>query len=180
MEKAAHAISQGKKPAGRAAQLLWTSAATPPEFSGRPVDDWRRARDLLTGNTHLAEIQNKARLLRLLKATDSLAWALTDSWDGEHAYPAAVDAVRRALAADALDVGRPNDAPVHVMTMHKSKGKEYDGVVIVEDRHGMPLIADDGDMKQEASDRRLVRVAITRARHLVVIMRPPGRRPLIG
>lgn len=79
-----------------------------------------------------------------------------------------------ALAAEAVDSQQPGDAPVHLMTMHKSKGKEFDAVVIVEGRHDMPLLdADPGSKRQEA-DRRLLRVAITRARHLVVLVRPVG------
>ena len=179
MERAAAAISQGKNPVAKAAKLLWAASETPPDYAGRPVEDWQRARALLTGTGHLDEIRGKARLLRLLKATDSLAWALQESWDGSAGYSVAVEAVRQALTADALDGGRPNDALVHVMTLHKSKGKEYDGVIIVEDRHGMPLINNTGDAKQESSDRRLMRVGITRARHLVIVLRPPLVRPLI-
>jgi DNA helicase-2/ATP-dependent DNA helicase PcrA len=58
------------------------------------------------------------------------------------------------------------------MTMHKSKGKEFDAVVIVEGRHDMPLLDPVQGSKTQQADRRLLRVAITRARHLVVILRP--------
>lgn len=63
------------------------------------------------------------------------------------------------------------------MTMHKSKGKEFDAVVIVEGRHDMPLLHPDSGAKEQA-DRRLLRVAITRARHLVLILRPNTALPL--
>jgi DNA helicase-2/ATP-dependent DNA helicase PcrA len=47
-----------------------------------------------------------ARLIRLLHATDALAWGLTDTWDGEASYPGAADTVRRILA-DELVYGHP-------------------------------------------------------------------------
>jgi DNA helicase-2/ATP-dependent DNA helicase PcrA len=64
------------------------------------------------------------------------------------------------------------------MTIHKSKGKEFDAVVIVEGRHDMPLLSSDPGSKEQEADRRLLRVAITRARHLVVFIRPSGALPL--
>jgi len=62
------------------------------------------------------------------------------------------------------------------MTMHKSKGKVFDAVVIAEKPHA-PLIAVGGG---EPESRRLLRVAITRARHRVVITRPRGAPSLFG
>ncbi|MCK0090606.1 ATP-binding domain-containing protein [Rhodococcus sp. HNM0563] len=61
-----------------------------------------------------------------------------------------------------------------LMTMDQSKGNEYDAVVIVEPRHGLPLLDPDPASKTKEADRRLLRVAITRARHLVVLVRPIG------
>lgn len=174
IERAITAITEGKNPASKTAKLLLAAAEVTPPFIGRSVTDWQVARTALQGSAELEEVAHKVRLIRLLKATDAVAWALSDTWDGTSGYPGAVEAVRTALATEAVDVQQPDDAPVHVMTMHKSKGKEFDAVVIVEGRHDMPLLDADPGSKMQEADRRLLRVAITRARHLVVLIRPSG------
>lgn len=174
IERAITAIREGKNVASKTARVLQEAAKVPPPLSGRSVTDWQVARGALKGSAELEEIGTKVRLIRLLNATDAVAWALSDTWNGASGYTGAVDAVRVALATEAVDVQQPNDAPVHLMTMHKSKGKEYDAVVIVEGRHDMPLLHAEAGTKTQEADRRLLRVAITRARHLVVFIRPNG------
>jgi len=67
---------------------------------------------------------------------------------------------------------------VSLMTLHKSKGKEFDGVVMIEGMYSSPFL-----LKREAPDfapsRRLLRVGITRARSFVLLVRPRTARPLI-
>ena len=76
--------------------------------------------------------------------------------------------------------GRPREpAPTTLMNMHKSKGKEFDGVIIVEGSHGRGSIL---DLRRSSEDilrqRRVLRVAITRARHRVILIRPADAHPL--
>jgi DNA helicase-2/ATP-dependent DNA helicase PcrA len=66
-----------------------------------------------------------------------------------------------------------------LMTLHKSKGKEFDGVVIVEGFSGGALLRPDEAPHYEPS-RRVLRVGITRARQLVVLVRPQRAQPLVG
>ena len=120
-----------------------------------------------------------ARLIRLLHATDAMAWGLTEIWDGEASYPGAADTVRRILA-DELVYGRPAEPHrVSVMNMHKSKGKEFDAVILVEGQYRDRLLDRDWDDRRISRQRRLLRVAITRARHVVVFVRPTGAVPLV-
>jgi DNA helicase-2/ATP-dependent DNA helicase PcrA len=65
------------------------------------------------------------------------------------------------------------------MNFHKSKGKEFDGVVIVERRYKGKLLNDD-EAPRYTESRRVLRVAITRARKRVTILRPVGALPLVG
>ena len=62
------------------------------------------------------------------------------------------------------------------MTMHKSKGKEFDGVVLVEGQFRGPFF-DSREKWPNPASRRLLRVGITRARHRVAIVRPNGALP---
>ena len=174
-----HEGSRGRKsPASKTAKVLLEAAKVPPPLTGRSVTDWHIARAALRGSAELDELAAKARLVRLLNATGAVAWALSGTWNRATGYTGSVDAVRAALAAEAVNVQQPDEAPVHVMTMHKSKGKEFDAVVIVEGRHDMPLLDPLPESKAQEADRRLLRVAITRARHLVTMIRPTTALPL--
>lgn len=170
LERAATAVRAGRAPAAKTAKVLLERFDVSTDFTGQPVRDWQAARARLTGSAELGEIFRQARLLRLLKATDALAWALLGAWDGANGYRAAADVVRIALADEAVNVARYDPPLVSVMTMHKSKGKEFDGVLIVEGRHQGQFLSE--DPKQHDADRRLLRVAITRARHMVGFIRP--------
>lgn len=178
LERAIAAITDDKAPASKTAKTLLELATVPPPLTGRPVTDWEVARGALKGSEELREVAKKVRLVRLLNATGAVAWALSDTWNGSTGYPGAVNAVRAALALEAVDVQQPDDAPVHVMTMHKSKGKEFDAVIIVEGQHDMPLLDPVPGSKTQEADRRLLRVAMTRGRHLVILIRPNTAIPL--
>jgi DNA helicase-2/ATP-dependent DNA helicase PcrA len=58
---------------------------------------------------------------------------------------------------------------INVMTMHKSKGKEFDGVIILHLGHISPLCPD-REPAPHTKSRKLLRVAITRARHQVLLL----------
>ena len=60
-------------------------------------------------------------------------------------------------------------AGINVMTMHKSKGKEFDGVVILHLGRISP-ICPDREPPPQTKSRKLLRVGITRARHEVLML----------
>jgi DNA helicase-2/ATP-dependent DNA helicase PcrA len=63
-----------------------------------------------------------------------------------------------------------------VMNIHKSKGKEFDGVILVEEAFKSFFFDDRNEKAPFPQSRRLLRVAITRAR--VAIVRPMNSAPL--
>jgi hypothetical protein len=69
-------------------------------LTGQPVADWQIARGVVRGSAELDELFKQVRLLRLFQATDALALALTEAWNGTNAYTDAAAAVRRVLASD--------------------------------------------------------------------------------
>ena len=65
------------------------------------------------------------------------------------------------------------------MNLHKSKSKEFDAVVIVEGQYRARLMDLAWDATRSTQTRRVLRVAITRARHRVIIVRPTNAVPLL-
>ncbi|WP_433530318.1 UvrD-helicase domain-containing protein [Micromonospora sp. CA-263727] len=180
IERAISAFHRGAKVLSKTGKVIITAVDDGVQLNGDPVSDWQIARARLHGSTELEEIFARARLLRLFKATDALAWALMDAWNGRDAYTDAAQAVRQVLAAEALEAAQAEPVAVSLMNMHKSKGKEFDGVIIVEDQYAAPLLDPAWDQSRSQAARRVLRVAITRARHVVIFVRPAGATPLTG
>lgn len=171
IDRAIAALTASKPPQLKTVRALHAGQAVPLGYTGRPVADWQRARARLTGATELAELHRQVRSLRLLRATDALAWALTESWDGT-SYRSAAQIVRQVLNQEVLESARQEPARISLMSMHRSKGKEFDGVLIAEGSHFGRLLDASWDVDRTSANRRLLRVALTRARHQVVLVRP--------
>lgn len=150
------------------------------ELVGDPASDWVRARSVLDGPADLKDVFQSARAVRLFRATDEIGGRLKAQWDRSGTYGHATQVVRRALEASMVGGDRREPRGCVVMTMHKSKGKEFDGVVLVEDQFKAPFFNDrDGkDKPLYPAARRLLMVGMTRARQRVVIVRPRGAVPL--
>ncbi|QFZ24525.1 ATP-dependent helicase [Saccharothrix syringae] len=177
--RAIEALTTGRRPASKTAKAMIQAYDEEIQLTGNPVTDWQLARARLQGSPQLAEIFGKARLLRLLHASDSLAWGLRDAWNGEGAYPGAADVVRSILAEELVTGPAVEPHPVTLMNLHKSKGKEFDGVVIVDELHNAKLLDTSWPASRIIRQRRVIRVAITRARHRVMFVRPKDAAPLV-
>ncbi|MFE9927313.1 hypothetical protein ACFYQA_39145 [Streptomyces sp. NPDC005774] len=138
------------------------------------MGDWQTARALLTGAGELDELFTQVRMLRLLKATDLLAWVLVEAW-GATSYADASSAIRRALGNESLVMSRQESMRVSLMSMHRSKGKEFG--VVVEGTYSSKLLDAGWGAKRMGEARRLLRGAVTRAHHGVVFVRPVGALP---
>ncbi|MER7195592.1 UvrD-helicase domain-containing protein [Streptomyces flaveolus] len=179
MERAVVALTNDKPLRGKTAPAIVAAFDAGLKLIGQPVADWQEARALLHGSKELDELFKQVRMLRLLHATDQLALTLAQAWDGETAYTDAATAIRRALAQAQLTTSEQSASPVALMNMHRSKGKEFDGVIIVEGAFHSRLLEPDWDAERTRNNRRLLRVAITRARHMVVFVRPEDALRLV-
>ena len=103
-----------------------------------------------------------------------------DAWDGQNAYTDAAQAVRRVLANETLEASQAEPVAVSLMNMHKSKGKEFDAVIIAEGQYSAPLLDPTWNATRSQAARRLLRVAITRARHGVILVRSAECARLTG
>lgn len=147
-------------------------------FSGDAEQDWLAVRGLLGSSEveHLSRIAADAKYLRLLHKGSSLRMALSDIWKARGHYQGAVEAVRNALVQEHFATALKEWRGVHLMTIHKAKGKEFDEVVIYEGRHAGRIVATNADSGREAQARLALRVAVTRAIKRATIVTPSGAR----
>jgi DNA helicase-2/ATP-dependent DNA helicase PcrA len=178
-EKAAKAVSDGKAPATNAAKALVEAREKSVPFFGEPTQDWLSARDVLAKTSGLDDIFAEARMMRLFRARDEVGGTLAASWLGTGGYAGAQRAVELALDRQVLMSADREPSGCVLMSIHKSKGKEFDGVILVEGAHASPFL-DSREKPPHPASRRLLRVGITRARVLVRLVRPHDAVPLVG
>lgn len=180
LERAITAFEADGNVRSKAAKILIEAFDAGMTLSGNPVADWQTARRCLAGSAELTDVFSQVRRLRLFKATDALAWALTDAWDGRSYYREASAVVRRVLTNESLTASLREPVAVSLMSMHRSKGKEFDGVIIAEGPFRGRLLDPNWGPDRIKANRRLLRVAMTRARHAVVFVRPDYAMPLVS
>lgn len=171
-------IGEGKEPRSNATKGLLALARIGLEFSGEPESDWRLARNSLSAIKGLEEVAVSARMVRSIGASEEIGRALARAWRDNLSYPNAIGLVvapleQRTIWADDVE---PNG--LTLMTLHKSKGKEFDGVILVERTYSSKFFMPPTDHEEpQSASRRLIRVGLTRARHIAVVLRPTEYLP---
>lgn len=147
-------------------------------FSGDPVADWVLVRNLLSSSQvdAIRQVGIDAQYLRLLRKGALLNSGLSTLWRSRANYVGAANLVRNALTQEHFTATASSMKGIHVMTMHKSKAKEFSEVIIYEGLHaGKIAITDKGQGVLDQS-RLALRVAITRAVTRTTILTPAGQR----
>ncbi len=178
-DQATAKVANGEEPRIKAAKALVAAHAAGIELLGEPVADWKAARRLLQDIPALKELFREVRLVRLFRATDALASGLGERWLASSNYAGAGDLVRRILEQERLIAAERDSRGCVLMNMHKAKGKEFDGVVLVEGAFKSGFFDERTEQPPFERSRRLLRVGLTRARTLVTIVRPQKARPLV-
>ncbi len=141
-------------------------------LSGNPGQDWLTVRRQFeaSGTT---ELQWVARLVIYLMGFNRgrrISDALAETWQRQGRYEGARALIEAAITEDQI-VGSDGDLTgINVMTMHKSKGKEFDGVIILHLGNSMSPLSPDNEPAPHLKSRRLLRVGITRAKHHVLML----------
>jgi DNA helicase-2/ATP-dependent DNA helicase PcrA len=141
-------------------------------LSGNPGHDWLEVRRLfdVSGTT---ELQWVARLVIYLMGFNRgrrISDALAEAWQRQGRYVGARALIEAAITEDQI-IGSDGDLTgINVMTMHKSKGKEFDGVIILHLGNSMSPLSPDNEAPPHLKSRRLLRVGITRAKHHVLML----------
>ncbi len=139
-------------------------------FVGSPTEDWLAVRRVLE-SADAAELKHTgehARYLRLLRRGSAIEERLGDLWKEWGDYVGAEAALDEAIVQDQLMDNHREVFSISVMTMHQLKGREYDAVLLVEDRHRTFRGKDNEPPFMET--RRLLQVSLTRARHFAYIL----------
>ncbi|SDG10367.1 UvrD-helicase domain-containing protein [Mucilaginibacter gossypii] len=143
------------------------------EYSGTPQTDWLKVRKLLEHctNSVLKDIFEDSKYLRLLNKGALLGERLAEAWRQNQHYANAKNAIKDALLQEHFSLSNRSYNGIFVMTLHKSKGKEFDEVIIWEDKYHsiVPYKPTPGAIEQS---RYLLRVGVTRARNLTTICTP--------
>ena len=176
--EAAVAVSTGGKLKTKKAKEVVAAVEVGVSLVGDPVADWRAASRVLGQTPALVEIQRQVWLVRLFRATDALGQGLAESWVATGGYAGATALVKKVLDQERLISAELEPHGLLVMNIHKSKGKEFDGVILVEGAFKSFFFDDRNEKAPFPQSRRLLRVAITRARTRVAIVRPMSSAPL--
>ena len=139
-------------------------------FGGSPIEDWltvRRALEVSNAN-ELKRVADHARYLRLLRRGSAIEGQLAELWKKQGDYTGAEAALNEAILHEQLVDNHREAFKISVMTMHQLKGREYDAVLLVEDRHR--TFRGKGDQFPFMETRRLLQVSLTRARHFALIL----------
>ena len=115
---------------------------------------------------------NPRKYLRLLHKGSTLRSNLGNLWRNNGSYSGAVDVVKNALLQEHFSLSLRVQKGIHVMTIHKAKGKEFDEVIIYEGLYKGRIVYDVNDKKKVDQARLNLRVAVTRARSRTTILTP--------
>lgn len=162
-------IKGGGKCAPALQQVIESIHADP--LAGNPGQDWLKVRRKFE-ESDAAELKKVAQLVVYLMAFNRgrrISDALAEVWLTRGTYFNARQIVESVVSEDQITGGNADLRGINVMTMHKSKGKEFDGIIILHLGNISPY-SPDAEAAPYQRSRRLLRVAITRAKHHALLL----------
>lgn len=146
------------------------------KLEGIPEKDWIMVRQLFENSESPAikAIFEDARFIKLLHKGALLSEKLSLAWRNHGSYQMAASHVDDALTQEHFSMSTRQWKGIYIMNIHKSKGKEFDEVIIWEELYKpivFPNSIDQGKL--------LLRVAITRARSFVTFLTPASQPCLL-
>ncbi len=148
-------------------------------FTGDPHKDWLTVKGILlrSSDADLRKIAGDLDYLVAFRRGQAITDQLASLWKDHGAYTNARKGLDAALAQDAILGGNDDLSGVHVMTIHRSKGKQFDTVILLRkgnktDQGWRSSFVWRDDIPPHQRSRKILRVGITRARKQVVILNP--------
>lgn len=157
-------------------------------LEGDPAKDWNFVKRELrkTQDKDLIEVARNLDYLVAFNRGRRISAGLGSVWARDGQYTNAREVLDTALAQDQILNGVDDPPGIQVMTIHKSKGKQFDGVIVVrEGRHNGQTLESSfvwwGDTPPHRRSRKILRVAVTRAKYHTLILEPVFPQcPIIG
>lgn len=154
----------------RALRVLLSTLKTA-GFTGDPARDWTFVKKTLraSGEPVLAAVAQHLDYLVAFNRGRRISSALGLSWETAGSYWRAREALDAALTQDLIVDGLDDPDGIQVMTIHKAKSKQFDGVIVLrrEVHNGQKLVSNflwrDDDAPYRRS-RKILMVAVTRAK----------------
>jgi DNA helicase-2/ATP-dependent DNA helicase PcrA len=143
-------------------------------LTGDPEADWLAVRNLINGTGHekLKLVAEDARFIRLLNRGTQLRETLSERWRATGGYVRAREIISGALLQEHFSAATRVWTGVNVMTIHKSKGKEFDEVIIFEGSRIGRLLRENATDRDIEQARLALRVGVTRARNRTIVLTP--------
>jgi len=147
-------------------------------LTGDPAADWLAVRRLLESSNcaEVRQIGEDGRFVKLLGKGSVLRSRLGEIWRNTRSYAGAETAVRDALVQEHFQAATKEWKGIHLMTIHKSKGKEFTEVLLYEGLMKGRYLPDNPAPERERQCRLAIRVAVTRAMQRTTILTPVGRK----
>lgn len=149
------------------------------DFTGDPAEDWLTVKHALrtTQQAELVRVASQLDFLVAFRRGHRISAGLASEWLRDGAYTNARVALDQALAQEQILDGVEAPTGLQVMNIHKAKGKQFDGVIIVREARRTSTGVDSsfiwrGDEPPYPKSRRVLRVGITRARVHTLILDP--------
>ncbi|MBB5064916.1 UvrD-helicase domain-containing protein [Granulicella mallensis] len=147
------------------------SALTTNAFSGNPANDWILVKQTLraSGDSLLIQVAQHLDYLVAFNRGKRISANLSTAWSATGTYLRARDALDSALTQDLILDGLDDPDGIQVMTVHKAKGKQFDGVLVLrrETHNGQTMVSNlvwRGDKTPYRRSRKILMVAVTRAK----------------
>ena len=150
--------------------------------SGSPGRDWLSVRRMFeaSGAAELRLVARQVIYLMGFNRGRRISDALAEVWQRRGSYEGARALIETAVTEDQIIGSDGGLSGINVMTMHKSKGKEFDGVIILHLGNSMSPLSPDYERAPHLKSRRLLRVGITRAKqHVLMLTDAYSRSPLL-
>lgn len=142
-------------------------------LTGMPEQDWLSVRRLFQNGTHecIKHIYEDAQYIRLLNRGAVLSEVLSEMWRNQGTYFRALAAVESALTQEHFSMASRKWNGVFIMNIHKAKGKEFDEVIIWEEKY-KEIVYQSNNPSSLQQSKLLLRVAVTRARKRTTFLTP--------
>jgi DNA helicase-2/ATP-dependent DNA helicase PcrA len=146
-------------------------AITTGAFSGDPAKDWILVKNALrtSGEALLISVAQYLDYLVAFNRGKRISAGLSSTWEMTQTYAHSREALDAALAQDLILDGIDDPDGIQVMTIHKAKGKQFDGVMVLrrQTHNGQRLVSNfvwRGDVAPYRRSRKILMVAVTRAK----------------